>query len=311
MLCLDFVSLSISRFLNTLWDIALIIISSSKKLFRNKHYRKFSKHNEFFPQSKRNPKLFWISAMAPLVSVIVGSLFVFLSHAEQHHVQVVKNSYPRSLSPSDIYNFNALNEIYKFTTASILKMPLKLDVFILSSVLLVTADRPFKKRAEPIFTFVSHFSITLSDNCYQNRNHNRDHCSCSKSKVLYNSNSTGIIKNVAFDSKQMMQKKQEGIAVGRSFAMFKNYHTNGNKEMIALGVMNIVGSFTSCYITSGILQITGIRTNAVTRKSKKFERSSKWVYVAKAKMLLQNSQVHFQNLRWTTMQAAKRPYQTL
>ncbi|KAF2325245.1 hypothetical protein GH714_025664 [Hevea brasiliensis] len=35
----------------------------------------------------------------------------------------------------------------------------------------------------------------------------------------------------------------EGIAVGRSFAMFKNYHIDGNKEMIAIGTMNIVGPF--------------------------------------------------------------------
>jgi len=44
---------------------------------------------------------------------------------------------------------------------------------------------------------------------------------------------------------------QEGIAVGRSFAMFKNYHIDGNKEMIAIGTMNIFGSFTSCYLTTG------------------------------------------------------------
>ncbi|KAG6384705.1 hypothetical protein SASPL_153522 [Salvia splendens] len=42
----------------------------------------------------------------------------------------------------------------------------------------------------------------------------------------------------------------EGMAVGRSFAMFKNYHIDGNKEMIAFGMMNIVGSFTSCYLTT-------------------------------------------------------------
>lgn len=46
---------------------------------------------------------------------------------------------------------------------------------------------------------------------------------------------------------------QEGIAVGRSFAMFKNYHIDGNKEMIAFGMMNIAGSCTSCYLTTGIL----------------------------------------------------------
>lgn len=39
--------------------------------------------------------------------------------------------------------------------------------------------------------------------------------------------------------------------MGRSFAMFKNYNIDGNKEMIAFGMMNIVGSFTSCYLTTG------------------------------------------------------------
>lgn len=40
-------------------------------------------------QSKRKPKFFWISAMAPLTSVILGSLLVYLTHAERHGVQVV------------------------------------------------------------------------------------------------------------------------------------------------------------------------------------------------------------------------------
>lgn len=33
--------------------------------------------------------------------------------------------------------------------------------------------------------------------------------------------------------------------------MFKNYHIDGNKEMIAFGTMNIAGSLTSCYLTTG------------------------------------------------------------
>jgi len=33
--------------------------------------------------------------------------------------------------------------------------------------------------------------------------------------------------------------------------MYKNYNIDGNKEMIAIGTMNIVGSFTSCYLTTG------------------------------------------------------------
>ncbi len=40
-------------------------------------------------QSKIRPKFFWISAIAPLTSVILGSLLVYLTHAEKHGVQVV------------------------------------------------------------------------------------------------------------------------------------------------------------------------------------------------------------------------------
>ncbi|XP_058085033.1 sulfate transporter 3.1-like isoform X4 [Magnolia sinica] len=93
-------------------------------------------------QSKRRPKFFWISAAAPLTSVILGSLLVYLTHAEKHGVQV------------------------------------------------------------------------------------------------------------------------EGIAVGRSFAMFKNYHIDGNKEMIAFGMMNIAGSCTSCYLTTGPFSRSAVNYNA-------------------------------------------------
>ncbi|XP_058085032.1 sulfate transporter 3.1-like isoform X3 [Magnolia sinica] len=92
--------------------------------------------------SKRRPKFFWISAAAPLTSVILGSLLVYLTHAEKHGVQV------------------------------------------------------------------------------------------------------------------------EGIAVGRSFAMFKNYHIDGNKEMIAFGMMNIAGSCTSCYLTTGPFSRSAVNYNA-------------------------------------------------
>jgi MFS superfamily sulfate permease-like transporter len=45
--------------------------------------------------------------------------------------------------------------------------------------------------------------------------------------------------------------KQEGIAVGRTFAALKNYQVDGNKEMMAIGLMNVIGSATSCYVTTG------------------------------------------------------------
>ncbi|KAA8527638.1 hypothetical protein F0562_034967 [Nyssa sinensis] len=54
----------------------------------------------------------------------------------------------------------------------------------------------------------------------------------------------------------------EGIAVGRSFAMYKNYHIDGNKEMIAFGMMNIAGSCTSCYLTTGPFSRTAVNFNA-------------------------------------------------
>ncbi|KAG6766144.1 hypothetical protein POTOM_030211 [Populus tomentosa] len=54
----------------------------------------------------------------------------------------------------------------------------------------------------------------------------------------------------------------EGVAVGRSFAMFKNYHIDGNKEMIAFGMMNMAGSCASCYLTTGPFSRTAVNFNA-------------------------------------------------
>ncbi|KAF2572749.1 hypothetical protein F2Q70_00000133 [Brassica cretica] len=54
----------------------------------------------------------------------------------------------------------------------------------------------------------------------------------------------------------------EGIAVGRSFAMYKNYNIDGNKEMIAFGMMNIFGSFSSCYLTTGPFSRSAVNYNA-------------------------------------------------
>ncbi|KAK6134206.1 hypothetical protein DH2020_032062 [Rehmannia glutinosa] len=54
----------------------------------------------------------------------------------------------------------------------------------------------------------------------------------------------------------------EGIAVGRTFAALKNYQVDGNKEMIAIGLMNIVGSSTSCYVTTGAFSRSAVNHNA-------------------------------------------------
>ncbi|XP_024017554.1 sulfate transporter 2.1 [Morus notabilis] len=54
----------------------------------------------------------------------------------------------------------------------------------------------------------------------------------------------------------------EAIAVGRSFASMKGYHLDGNKEMVAMGFMNIVGSFTSCYVATGSFSRTAVNFSA-------------------------------------------------
>ncbi|KAH7834389.1 hypothetical protein Vadar_015490 [Vaccinium darrowii] len=43
----------------------------------------------------------------------------------------------------------------------------------------------------------------------------------------------------------------ESIAIGRTFAAVKDYELDGNKEMVALGTMNVIGSMTSCYVATG------------------------------------------------------------
>lgn len=54
----------------------------------------------------------------------------------------------------------------------------------------------------------------------------------------------------------------EGIAIGRSFAALKNYHVDGNKEMLGFGCMNMVGSCTSCYVATGSFSRSAVNYNA-------------------------------------------------
>lgn len=41
------------------------------------------------------------------------------------------------------------------------------------------------------------------------------------------------------------------MAIGRTFAAMKDYSLDGNKEMVAMGTMNLIGSVTSCYVATG------------------------------------------------------------
>ncbi|KAL5224820.1 hypothetical protein ABZP36_011459 [Zizania latifolia] len=54
----------------------------------------------------------------------------------------------------------------------------------------------------------------------------------------------------------------EGIAVGRTFASINNYQVDGNKEMMAIGVMNMAGSCASCYVTTGSFSRSAVNYSA-------------------------------------------------
>ncbi|CAN4119056.1 unnamed protein product [Withania somnifera] len=130
---------------------------------------------------KRNKKLFWLPAIAPLLSVIVSTLMVYLTKADQHGVKIVKH-FKGGLSPSSVnrlqFNGPHLGEVAK--------------IGLICALVALT----------------------------------------------------------------------EAIAVGRSFASMKGYHLDGNKEMVAMGFMNIVGSLTSCYTATGSFSRTAVNFSA-------------------------------------------------
>ncbi|KAL6539052.1 putative sulfate transporter 3.3 [Orobanche minor] len=131
--------------------------------------------------SMRKPKLFWVSAGAPLLSVIISTLLVYAFKAQKHGISVI-GKLQEGLNPPS-WNMLHLHGSY-------LGLVMKTGLV------------------------------------------------------------TGIISLT------------EGIAVGRTFAALKNYQVDGNKEMIAIGLMNIVGSSTSCYVTSGALSRSAVNHNA-------------------------------------------------
>ncbi|XVF88503.1 hypothetical protein PTKIN_Ptkin19aG0056100 [Pterospermum kingtungense] len=133
---------------------------------------------------QKKPKLFWVSAMSPMVVVVIGCLFAYFVHAEKHGIAIV-GDLKKGLNPPSIQYLN------------------------------------FDSRYLPATV---------------------------QAGVV-----TGLIAMA------------EGIAIGRSFAIMRNEQTDGNKEMIAFGLMNIVGSFTSCYLTTGPFSKTAVNFNAGCR----------------------------------------------
>ncbi|XVF01604.1 hypothetical protein REPUB_Repub04eG0102700 [Reevesia pubescens] len=119
---------------------------------------------------KKKKKLFWVPAIAPLISVILSTLFVYITHADKHGVQIVRHI-RKGINP-----------------------PSAKEIFFSGEYL------------------AKGFRI-------------------------------GVVAG--------MIALTEAVAIGRTFASMKDYRLDGNKEMVALGTMNIVGSMTSCYVATG------------------------------------------------------------
>lgn len=119
---------------------------------------------------KKNKKLFWMPAIAPLISVILSTFLVYITRADEKGVAIVKHL-EKGINPSSV------NQIY--------------------------------------------FS----------------------GEYLVKGFKIGIVAG--------MIALTEAIAIGRTFASMKDYTLDGNKEMVALGAMNVVGSMTSCYVATG------------------------------------------------------------
>ncbi|KAM7252899.1 hypothetical protein ACFE04_025517 [Oxalis oulophora] len=130
---------------------------------------------------RRNRKLYWLPAIAPLLSVALATLIVFLTRADEHGVKIVKHI-KRGLNPSSIHQLQFKS--------------------------------PHLGQAAKIGLLTAVVALT------------------------------------------------EAIAVGRSFASIKGYHLDGNKEMLAMGCSNLVGSVTSCYVATGSFSRTAVNFSA-------------------------------------------------
>lgn len=130
---------------------------------------------------KRNKKLFWLPAIAPLVSVVLSTMIVYFTKADRHGVKIVKHI-KEGINPSSAHQLQLTG--------------------------------PHVGQAAK----------------------------------------AGLISAII--------ALAEAIAVGRSFASIKGYHLDGNKEMLAMGCMNIAGSLTSCYVSTGSFSRTAVNFSA-------------------------------------------------
>ncbi|RYR14247.1 hypothetical protein Ahy_B04g070824 isoform D [Arachis hypogaea] len=132
-------------------------------------------------ESLKKPKYFWVSAGAPLLSVITSTAILFAIRGK-HPAILVIGKLPEGVNPPSV------------------KM---------------------------LYFEATHLGLAIK---------------------------TGIIVGIL--------SLTESIAVGRTFAAIRKYKVDGNKEMIAIGLMNVIGSTTSCFASTGSFSRTAVNHNA-------------------------------------------------
>lgn len=68
-------------------------------------------------QGKRNKKLFWLPAISPVISVILSTLIVYLTRADEHGIKIIKH-FKGGLNPSSV-NQLEFNGVHLGETAKI------------------------------------------------------------------------------------------------------------------------------------------------------------------------------------------------
>ncbi|WJX62952.1 Low affinity sulfate transporter 3 [Trifolium repens] len=131
--------------------------------------------------ARRKNKLFWLPAIAPLLSVILSTLIVYLTKADKQGVNIIKHV-KGGLNQSSVHQL----QFHGQNVGQAAKIGLVCAVIALT----------------------------------------------------------------------------EAMAVGRSFASIKGYQLDGNREMFSMGIMNIAGSLSSCYVATGSFSRTAVNFSA-------------------------------------------------
>ncbi|CAN1343391.1 Sulfate transporter 2.1 [Linum perenne] len=161
---------------------------------------------------RRYKKLFWLGPVAPLISVALSTLIVYLTKADEHGVNIIKHI-KGGLNPSSLHHLQ-LNDPH---IGEVVKTGLVVAIIALT----------------------------------------------------------------------------EAVAVGRSFSTMKGYSINGNKEMVAIGFMNIVGSCTSCYVATGSFSRSAVNFSAGAR-----QLCPTWLWPSQYSCAWSYSPSFFTTLQW-------------